>query len=187
MGVSPARRAAFIVLMKVETEGAFSTDALHSSLLDSLTERDRALVSEVVLGCLRRQGEIDNFLTQAAQRGLDKLDPEVRVALRMGCYQMWFSGSYSRPSSSFGRRRDHQTRRQALRGRARKCSTAETVRSPQQFRRSVQSCLDNGTVAGYLWPGGLRFDPEGQPSAAADLSSAKRSVSPRGNSRSACL
>ena len=90
MGVSPARRAAFIVLMKVETEGAFSTDALHSSLLDSLTERDRALVSEIVLGCLRRQGEIDHFLTQAAQRGLDKLDPEVRVALRMGCYQMWF-------------------------------------------------------------------------------------------------
>ena len=90
MGVSPARRSAFIVLMKVETERAFSTDVLHSSLLDSLTERDRALVSEIVLGCLRRQGEIDYFLTQATQRGLDKLDPEVRAALRMGCYQMWF-------------------------------------------------------------------------------------------------
>ena len=76
--------------MKVETEGAFSTDVLHSSLLDSLTERDGALVSEIALGCLRRQGEIDHFLTQTAQRGMGKLDPEVRVALRMGCYQMWF-------------------------------------------------------------------------------------------------
>ena len=90
MGVSPARRTAFIILMKVETEGAFSTDVLHSSLLDSLAERDRALVSEIALGCLRRQGEIDHFLTQTAQRGMGKLDPEVRVALRMGCYQMWF-------------------------------------------------------------------------------------------------
>ena len=90
MGVSPARRTAFDILMKVETERAFSTDVLHSSLLDSLTERDRALVSEIVLGGLRRQGEIDHFLTHAAQRGIGKLDPEVRVALRMGCYQMWF-------------------------------------------------------------------------------------------------
>ena len=90
MGVSPARRSAFDILMKVETEAAFSTDALHSSLLDPLTERDRALVSEIVLGGLRRQGEIDHFLTQATQREMDKLDPEVRVALRMGCYQMWF-------------------------------------------------------------------------------------------------
>ena len=76
--------------MKVETEAAFSTDALHSSLLDPLTERDRALVSEIVLGGLRRQGEIDHFLTRAAERKMGKLDPEVRVALRMGCYQMWF-------------------------------------------------------------------------------------------------
>ena len=90
MGVSPARRSAFDILMKVETEAAFSTDALHSSLLDPLTERDRALVSEIVLGGLRRQGEIDHFLAQAAQRKMGKLDPEVRVALRMGCYQMWF-------------------------------------------------------------------------------------------------
>ena len=90
MGVSPARRSAFDILMKVETEAAFSTDALHSSLLDPLTERDRALVSEIVLGGLRRQGEIDHFLTRAAERKMGKLDPEVRVALRMGCYQMWF-------------------------------------------------------------------------------------------------
>ena len=90
MGVSPARRSAFDILMKVETEAAFSTDALHSPLLDPLTERDRALVSEIVLGGLRRQGEIDHFLAQAAQRKMGKLDPEVRVALRMGCYQMWF-------------------------------------------------------------------------------------------------
>ncbi len=90
MGVSPARRTAFDILMKVETEATFSTNALHSSLLDSLTERDRSLVSEIVLGGLRRQGEIDHFLTQAARREMGKLDPEVRVALRMGCYQMWF-------------------------------------------------------------------------------------------------
>ncbi len=90
MGASPARRAAFDILMKVETDGAFSTDALHSSFLDPLTERDRALVSEIVLGVLRRQGEIDHFLAQATQRGMSKLDPEVRVALHIGCYQMWF-------------------------------------------------------------------------------------------------
>ena len=90
MGVSPARRAAFDILLRVETEGAFSDELLHSARTESLDERDRALVFELVLGCLRRQGELDDWIARLSRRGPGQLDVEVRVALRLGCYQLGF-------------------------------------------------------------------------------------------------
>ena len=90
MGVSPARRAAFDILLRVETAGAFSDELLHSARTDALDERDRALVFELVLGCLRRQGELDDWIAGLSRRGPSQLDAEVRIALRLGCYQLGF-------------------------------------------------------------------------------------------------
>ncbi len=90
MGVSPARRAAFDILLRVETAGAFSDELLHLARTAALDERDRALVFELVLGCLRRQGELDDWLARLSRRGPSQLDPEVRIALRLGCYQLRF-------------------------------------------------------------------------------------------------
>ena len=90
MGVSPARRVAFNILLQVETEGSFSDRLLHSDRTAFLDERDRALVFELVLGCLRRQGELDHRIAQLASRRPDQLDAEVLIALRLGCYQLKF-------------------------------------------------------------------------------------------------
>ena len=89
--VSPARRAAFEILLRVETEGAFSTELLNSHrLIRNLAERDRGLTHEIVLGCLRWQGAIDALTEPVARRPIAEIDPEVRTALRMAGYQMRF-------------------------------------------------------------------------------------------------
>ena len=88
MAISPARQAAFDILLRIETTSAYSDELLHSRLTDRLDERDRALAFEIVLGTLRRQGEIDQLIAKPSRRPVEKLDAEVRAALRMGCYQL---------------------------------------------------------------------------------------------------
>jgi 16S rRNA (cytosine967-C5)-methyltransferase len=86
--VTAARRAAFDVLRRVESEGAYAGDALASHRYDDLTRQDHALAQELTLGVLRWQGQLDFLIEQHAQRRLNKLDPEVVIALRLGLYQL---------------------------------------------------------------------------------------------------
>jgi 16S rRNA (cytosine967-C5)-methyltransferase len=58
---------------------------LRTSALDS---RDRALVTDLVYGTLRRQGQTDFLLARVSHRPLAGLDPPVRAALRLGAYQL---------------------------------------------------------------------------------------------------
>jgi len=88
MPVSPARRAAFGVLLRIQQTGAFVDEMLHGRLFESLSPRDSGLATEIVLGTLRQQQVLDSLLEQALGRPLGKLDPEVLVALRIGAYQM---------------------------------------------------------------------------------------------------
>ena len=82
--VSPARAAAFQVLSLVE-EGGYASDLLLRDTA-SLSSRDAGLASEIVFGCLRRQAQLDYLIDgQTAGR---KLDRAVRIALRMGLYQL---------------------------------------------------------------------------------------------------
>ena len=89
MPLSPARRAAFEILRRVEDESAYA-----SSLLATMAERlrgdDRALCHELVLGVLRRQLWLDRALEHFANRRLQGLDLPVRLALRLGLYQLRF-------------------------------------------------------------------------------------------------
>lgn len=84
--ISPARKVAFTVLQKTE-EGGYASDLLlsHSERLDS---RDAGLASEIVFGCLRRQGQLDWLIASLAKRSADRMDAAVRIALRMGLYQL---------------------------------------------------------------------------------------------------
>jgi 16S rRNA (cytosine967-C5)-methyltransferase len=86
--VSPARKAAFAILLRVEERAAFVDELLHGGRLESLAERDRGLASEIVLGVLRRRGALDWMLEKPARRRMDGVDAEVRTALRMGAYQV---------------------------------------------------------------------------------------------------
>jgi transcription termination factor NusB len=87
MSVSPARRAAYAALIRVETGGAFADDALYSGPFERLDVRDRALATEIVLGVLRWRGTLDELIAGPARKPLEELDPEVRTALRIGAYQ----------------------------------------------------------------------------------------------------
>ena len=82
--VTAARRAAFDVLRRVETENAYAGNLLTSSRYQGLSREDHALAQELTLGVLRWQGLLDYLIKHHAQRSLDKLDLEVIIALRMG-------------------------------------------------------------------------------------------------------
>lgn len=87
MKVSPARKAAFDVLFRIETERAFSS-ILLPFVTEKLSDADRGLCYEITLGVLRRQILLDRTMDVLA-RGR-KIDPEVRIALRIGLYQMLY-------------------------------------------------------------------------------------------------
>ncbi|HXM48529.1 MAG TPA: 16S rRNA (cytosine(967)-C(5))-methyltransferase RsmB [Pyrinomonadaceae bacterium] len=87
MPLSPARRAAFDILRRVEGEGAYASSLL-ATLDERLRDDDRALCHELVLGVLRRQLWLDCVLEHFAQRRLEKIDLPVRLSLRIGLYQL---------------------------------------------------------------------------------------------------
>src|SRR6266496_3307688 len=87
MKVSPARAAAFDILLRVERERAF-TSVLLPQYESKLSERDRSLCHKLVLGTLRRQIYIDRIIDAYASD--KKLDAAVRIAMRLGIYQLHF-------------------------------------------------------------------------------------------------
>src|SRR6266481_9654715 len=89
MPLSPARRAAFEILRRVEDEHAYASSLL-STVDTDLRGPDRALCYELVLGVLRRQLWLDRVLEHFAKRRLAKIDLPVRIALRLGLYQLRF-------------------------------------------------------------------------------------------------
>jgi 16S rRNA (cytosine967-C5)-methyltransferase len=87
--VSPARRAAFEILRRVEEEGAFAS-VLLNSIDEEMRADDRALCYELVLGTLRWQLWLDALIEHYAGRKAESLDTPVRRALRLGFYQLRF-------------------------------------------------------------------------------------------------
>lgn len=86
--ISPARRAAFDILRRVETEGAYASVLAARLPESSLSREDRSLAQELVLGVLRRQRTLDYFIERYSSRSINRLDPPVRIALRIGLYQL---------------------------------------------------------------------------------------------------
>jgi 16S rRNA (cytosine967-C5)-methyltransferase len=88
--ISPARLAAFNILLRVERESAYAVELLHSDLLDELSSVDRNLVTEIVMGVLRWRPVLDETVARLSFTPFRKLDFEVLTALRMGLYQKQF-------------------------------------------------------------------------------------------------
>jgi 16S rRNA (cytosine967-C5)-methyltransferase len=88
MPISPARRIAFEILLRVEREDAYASDLLHSQLDQTIAARDAALATELVMGALRWQRELDFYIEHYTRKNAAALDSEVRIALRLGVYQL---------------------------------------------------------------------------------------------------
>src|SRR5918911_4688363 len=85
--VSPARLAALSILRRVEEEEAFAS-VLLASATEHLRTDDRALCYELVQGVLRWQLWLDALIKNFSGRAAEKLDAPVRLALRLGLYQL---------------------------------------------------------------------------------------------------
>jgi 16S rRNA (cytosine967-C5)-methyltransferase len=84
--VRPAREIAFHILKRVQG-GGYASDLLRkeTAVLDT---RDARLVEAIVFGCLRFQAQLDFLIAHFSGKPGAKLDDEVRIALRMGIYQL---------------------------------------------------------------------------------------------------
>ena len=83
------RRAAYDVLAAVQSREAYANLLLPKLLADrDITGRDAALATELAYGTLRGQGTYDAVLAACSDRPLDKLDPPVRLVLRLGAHQL---------------------------------------------------------------------------------------------------
>ena len=87
MPVSPARAAAFDILLRVECESSYASELLHSAAYKRLSEPDHALATELVMGVLRWRSRLDDEITVASSQPLAKLDPEILTSLRLALYQ----------------------------------------------------------------------------------------------------
>jgi 16S rRNA (cytosine967-C5)-methyltransferase len=86
-GVSPARAAAFDIVLRVEREGSYASELLHASIYEQLSTLDHALATELVMGVLRWRSRLDDEIAAASSQPLTKLDLEILVALRLALYQ----------------------------------------------------------------------------------------------------
>ena len=88
LSVSPARRAAFDILRRVEAEGAYASVIISRLPESNLSREDRALAQEIALGVLRQRRLLDYFIERYSRRAPARLDLSVLIALRMGLYQL---------------------------------------------------------------------------------------------------
>lgn len=82
--VSPARALAFDILLAVE-RGGYAADLLAARAA-GLDSRDAGLAEEILFGVLRYQAQLDYLIQHYS--GKSRMDVEVRLALRLGIYQL---------------------------------------------------------------------------------------------------
>jgi 16S rRNA (cytosine967-C5)-methyltransferase len=87
--VSPARGAAFDVLLRVFEDGAYADRALPGAVA-GLDDRDRALAQRLAYGAVQRRRTLDHAIGTLGRRRVERLDAPVRAALRLGAYQLGF-------------------------------------------------------------------------------------------------
>jgi 16S rRNA (cytosine967-C5)-methyltransferase len=87
-GIAPARLAAFEILLKMESGAGHCDELLRTMRVQSLSSQDRNLCTNLVMGTLRWQIALDAQVTRLLSRPDVKLAVGVRVALRLGAFQL---------------------------------------------------------------------------------------------------
>jgi len=89
--ISPARACAYAVIRRVSEEGAFADRALHGEAgRRRLSPRDRALATRLAYGAVQRRATLDHVIERLASRPVERLEPAVLAALRLGVLQLAF-------------------------------------------------------------------------------------------------
>ncbi len=89
MSVQGARAAAYEVLRAVSGDEAYANLLLpHAIARQGLDAKDAGLATELTYGTLRRRGTYDAIIAIAADRTVDRIDPAVLDALRLGVHQL---------------------------------------------------------------------------------------------------
>jgi 16S rRNA (cytosine967-C5)-methyltransferase len=88
--ISPARRAAYEVLLRVFEQDAYADRAFRSAA-EGLDERERAFAQRLAYGSVQRVRTLDHAIETLGRRPVRKLDPPVLAALRLGAYQLGFT------------------------------------------------------------------------------------------------
>jgi 16S rRNA (cytosine967-C5)-methyltransferase len=87
---SPARRAAYEVLLRVFEQDAYADRAFRSAA-QVLDARERAFAQRLAYGAVQRVRTLDHAIETLGRRPVRKLDPPVRAALRLGAYQLGYT------------------------------------------------------------------------------------------------
>jgi 16S rRNA (cytosine967-C5)-methyltransferase len=90
MSVSPARRVAYEVLLRVFEQDAYA-DRVFRTAAEGLDERERAFAQRLAYGAVQRMRTLDHAIDTLGKRPVRKLDPPVRAALRLGAYQVGYT------------------------------------------------------------------------------------------------
>ena len=90
MSAPDPRREAFGILDRVEGAGAFASVLLEHRARELRDARDAALLTEMVLGVLRRRAALDHAISAASSRPLTEIERRVLTALRLGAYALLF-------------------------------------------------------------------------------------------------
>jgi 16S rRNA (cytosine967-C5)-methyltransferase len=88
---SRARVCAYAVLRRVFEGGAYADLALRSQARE-LDARDRALAMRLAYGAVQRRGTLDHLIERLAGRPVGKLDAPLVAALRLGLYELLYTG-----------------------------------------------------------------------------------------------
>jgi 16S rRNA (cytosine967-C5)-methyltransferase len=90
MSISRARTIAFDVLLRVAKQNAYADDVLRAELDGTVKTEDAGLATELALGVLRWQRLLDFVIDGYLKKPANTADAEVRIALRLGVYQLLF-------------------------------------------------------------------------------------------------
>ena len=88
VGVSPARKSAFEILLRVEREQAWASELLNAPRMEKLSREDRGLAHELVMTTLRWQSSLDARIAPLCSQPLARLDTEVLTSLRLAACQL---------------------------------------------------------------------------------------------------
>lgn len=86
---TPARACAYGVVRRVFEDGAWADRALHAAA-QGLEPRERALATQLAYGTVQRRATLDALIAELSGRPVDRLDPPVLAALRLGAFQLVF-------------------------------------------------------------------------------------------------